>query len=89
VGNHSFASESTARCLIHCCEADQCGHIDHEGLKACPEDPVALAGMPIGQYHCPVCGCMAVAAVPHLQHDYGCLLGLDLGPAAPRAHNAE
>jgi hypothetical protein len=31
----------------------------------CPEDPALLAGAPIGMYHCPVCGMMVMAALPH------------------------
>lgn len=34
--------------------------------KPCPEQPVLLTGMPIGQYHCPVCGMMLMASMPHL-----------------------
>lgn len=34
--------------------------------KRCPEQPMLLTGMPLGQYHCPVCGMMIVAAIPHL-----------------------
>lgn len=46
----------------------------------CPERPELLAGQPIGQYHCPSCGCMVVAGIPHLPHDDGCWLGLDERP---------
>lgn len=28
-------------------------------------DPVELTGQPIGQYHCPDCGAMVIAALPH------------------------
>ena len=31
----------------------------------CAEKPERLAGMPLGQYHCPDCGAMVVAGVPH------------------------
>lgn len=34
--------------------------------KRCLEDPMLLTGMPLGQYHCPVCGMMVMAAMPHL-----------------------
>ena len=34
--------------------------------KPCPEDPLMLAGQPIGQYHCPYCGMMVLAGIPHL-----------------------
>lgn len=32
---------------------------------ACAERPEALAGQPIGMYHCPDCGAMLLAGVPH------------------------
>lgn len=38
----------------------------------CPHDPQALAGKPIGQYHCPECGCMVLAGIPHIPHDDEC-----------------
>jgi hypothetical protein len=34
-----------------------------------PLDPLLMTGQPIGQYHCPFCGSMVVAAFPH--PDYG------------------
>lgn len=34
-----------------------------------PWDPQQLAGAPMGQYHCPYCGAMCIAGVPH--PDYG------------------
>ena len=34
--------------------------------KPCPEQPILLTGQPIGQYHCPACGMMVMASVPHL-----------------------
>jgi len=38
---------------------------------ACEEDPVRLKGQPIGMYHCPLCGEMCLAGVPH-PHRYDC-----------------
>lgn len=35
----------------------------------CTEHPEFLLGMPIGQYHCPVCGTMVLAGIPHLPKD--------------------
>jgi len=32
----------------------------------CPGKPEALLGQPIGMYHCPFCGEMQLAGVPHL-----------------------
>jgi hypothetical protein len=40
----------------------------------CPEDPKRLCGQPIGQYHCPYCGCMQVACTPHSCDPGECLL---------------
>lgn len=42
------------------------GSYEGRERKPCPEQPLLLAGMPIGQYHCPVCGMMVMAAMPHL-----------------------
>lgn len=33
-----------------------------------PWEPQQLKGVPMGQYHCPYCGGMQVAGVPHLDH---------------------
>jgi hypothetical protein len=47
----------------------------------CPEDPEKLCGQPIGQYHCPYCGCMQVACIPHMCDPDLCLLeGCDCLP---------
>ena len=43
-------------------------------MVACPEDPEALCGQPIGQYHCPYCGCMQIACIPHMCDPDECLL---------------
>lgn len=52
--------------------------LPHEGIRGpmnemgeeCPWpwDPQQLVGAPIGQYHCPACGGMVVAGMPHLDH---------------------
>lgn len=42
------------------------GSYEGRKRKPCPEDPILLAGQPIGMYHCPVCGMMVMAARPHL-----------------------
>lgn len=34
-------------------------------MKKCPEKPELLAGAPLGMYHCPECGCMVLAGLPH------------------------
>ena len=31
----------------------------------CDEKPEALLGQPIGMYHCPDCGAMVMAGIPH------------------------
>lgn len=33
-----------------------------------PWEPQQLKGQPIGQYHCPYCGAMVVAGIPHLDY---------------------
>jgi hypothetical protein len=33
-----------------------------------PFDPPQLYGQPIGQYHCPYCGAMVLAGMPHLDY---------------------
>lgn len=42
------------------------GPVNEEG-KPCPWpwEPQQLGGAPLGQYHCPYCGAMCVAGVPH------------------------
>ena len=44
---------------------------EHEGRKRkpCPEQPLTLIGMPLGQYHCPVCMEMQIAGLPHMTPD--------------------
>jgi hypothetical protein len=43
----------------------------NEAGERCPRpwEPQQLVGVPLGQYHCPYCGAMVIAGVPHL--DYG------------------
>lgn len=33
--------------------------------RRCPHDPKTLLGEPLGQYHCPDCGCMVIAGIDH------------------------
>lgn len=33
-----------------------------------PWEPQQLVGRPIGQYHCPYCGAMVLAGVPHVDY---------------------
>lgn len=44
---------------------------EHEGRRRRPCDgqPILLAGLPLGQYHCEVCGEMQVAGMAHLPPD--------------------
>lgn len=42
------------------------GEYESKMRKPCPENPVLLAGQPLGQYHCPVCGMMVIAGWRHL-----------------------
>lgn len=45
------------------------GSYEGRARLPCPEDPVLLRGQPIGMYHCPYCGMMCVACVPHPSPD--------------------
>ena len=38
-------------------------------MVKCKEDPTKLKGQPIGMYHCPECGEMLIAGIPHLDYD--------------------
>lgn len=33
-----------------------------------PWEPQQLVGAPMGQYHCPYCGAMCVAGIPHIDY---------------------
>lgn len=45
------------------------GSYEGRRRKPCPEQPVLMAGQPIGMYHCPYCGEMQLASRPHLTPD--------------------
>ena len=40
-----------------------------EKSKKCPYDPAAMKGFPMGMFHCPECGQMVVAGMPHPDYD--------------------
>lgn len=42
------------------------GPVNEQG-EPCPWpwEPQQLVGVPMGQYHCPFCGAMVIAGVPH------------------------
>lgn len=42
------------------------GEFEGRERKPCPEQSMLLAGQPMGQYHCPICGMMLLAGLPHL-----------------------
>ena len=42
-------------------------------LANCVGKPEALAGVPLGQYHCPECGAMVIAGLPHPPMCYMCI----------------
>lgn len=39
----------------------------------CAEKPEKLIGLPMGQYHCPDCGAMVIAGMPHFDLCQLCL----------------
>lgn len=53
------------------------GAYEGKRRKPCTEQPLLLAGQPIGQYHCPMCGEMQLAGMAHLppDHDYEAACG--------------
>jgi hypothetical protein len=36
-----------------------------------PWEPQQFGGVPLGQYHCPYCGAMVIAGVPHIDYAEG------------------
>lgn len=36
-----------------------------------PWDPQQLVDAPLGQYHCPYCGAMVIAGLPHIDYREG------------------
>lgn len=47
---------------------DVCGRCYQPGPTVpanCAEKPEVFLGAPLGQYHCPDCGAMVIAGVPH------------------------
>jgi hypothetical protein len=46
-----------------------CGRCYNDNLELfpanCAEKPEAMAGQPLGMYHCPDCGAMVMAGIPH------------------------
>lgn len=53
------------------------GEFEGKKRKPCPEQPILLTGAPLGQYHCPHCGEMQIASMPHLapEADYELMMG--------------
>lgn len=51
--------EMCGRCYT---EFDTTGNLES---SRCNEKPERLIGQPIGQYHCPDCGAMVLAGIPH------------------------
>lgn len=45
-------------------------------VEWCPYRPEALAGAPMGQHHCPSCGCMVIAGMRHGVHEDDCAVAL-------------
>jgi hypothetical protein len=41
-------------------------------MTRCTYDPSGLIGVPLGQHHCPNCGCMVVAGFAHGHCDEEC-----------------
>ena len=52
-------------CLSYIERTVEWGEYEGRKRKPCPEQSILLAGAPLGQYHCPFCGMMLLAGVPH------------------------
>lgn len=37
----------------------------NDGMNQCPFDPTAYANLPLGMFHCPLCGDMVIAGMAH------------------------
>jgi hypothetical protein len=43
--------------------------LNEEGSRCpWPWEPQQLVGVPMGQYHCPYCGAMCIAGIPHIDY---------------------
>jgi len=76
-----FALVSPLTMLLDSAIRKQVASLRDSGYEPCPENPMRFLYAPLGMYHCPACGCMVMAGMPHTPHDYGCWLGLE-DPAA-------
>lgn len=73
------------------CDQPMCGRcydfVDRLYPVLCKEKPEALLGQPIGQYHCPDCGTMLIAGMPHPEVCVVCVIrehpSLDRPSSAP------
>ena len=66
-----FAGTALPRAAKQCCRCEQVTALSEFGESPkhrwpCPGAPVALAGQPLGMYHCEYCGEMQLAGTPHL-----------------------
>lgn len=50
--------------------------VEETFAPTCAEKPEELLGEPIGMYHCPDCGAMVIAGVPHPELCKPCLEGV-------------
>lgn len=59
-------------------QVGMCGRCYAENIEVfpakCSEKPELLAGQPIGMYHCPDCGAVLLAGLPHPDLCKTCLL---------------
>ena len=60
--------------------SEMCGRcydsVDEVFPAPCDEKPEKLKGQPIGQYHCPDCGAMVLAGLPHPDLCRRCTTGI-------------
>ncbi|MGA4941748.1 hypothetical protein [Streptomyces cinereoruber] len=61
--------EAVARKLNLAVDLTITAPLNEEGERCpWPWEPQQLVGAPLGQYHCPYCGAMVMAGMPHLDY---------------------
>lgn len=65
---HTIKPEDAAGINLHE-RSDIIGPVNEDGEECpWPWEPQTLTGTPMGQYHCPYCGAMVIAGVPHTDY---------------------
>jgi hypothetical protein len=61
--------EVAAKMTMEALEAVEGNPVNEMGERCpWPWEPQQLVGVPLGQYHCPFCGAMVIAGIPHVDY---------------------